>query len=143
MSEPIEDLKLRLKKALEMRDVKQIELAEKTGLSRAAISQYLSGYTMPKTDRIHKLAVALNVSEAWLMGFDAPMERTELSESISTYINSMEEKSIMERFKKEEYALEIAEGYMRLTDSQKQFLVETLRIQLLRNSTLQQQEPQD
>lgn len=75
MSKPICEFKERLAEAIQIREIKQIDLAAKTGLSRAAISQYLSGYTMPKSDRIHKLAVALNVSEAWLMGFDANIDR--------------------------------------------------------------------
>lgn len=68
-------LKDRLRQALSIRNMKSIELAEKTGLSRSAISQYLSGYTAPKSDRIYKICQALNVSEAWLLGFDVPMEK--------------------------------------------------------------------
>lgn len=38
----------RLARALDARDVKQVELAEKTGISKSAISQYLSGAFVPK-----------------------------------------------------------------------------------------------
>lgn len=68
-----EELKVRLKKAMQSRNITQAELARRTGLSRSAINQYLSGYTMPKSDRIYLLAKALDVSEAWLMGFDVPI----------------------------------------------------------------------
>lgn len=34
------------------------------------ISQYLSGVSVPKYDKIYVLSLALGVSEAWLMGYD-------------------------------------------------------------------------
>jgi repressor LexA len=39
------------------------------------MSQYIKGSFEPKQDRIYKIAEALGVSEAWLMGFDVPMKR--------------------------------------------------------------------
>ena len=52
-----------------------VELSTKTKIPKSSISQYLSGYAKPKQDRIYLLASALNVSEAWLMGYDVPIER--------------------------------------------------------------------
>ena len=63
---------IRLKKALAIRGMKQSELSEITGVSKSAISQYLSGSFEPKQDR------ALNVSEAWLMGYDTSIERNSI-----------------------------------------------------------------
>ncbi len=40
----------RLKKAMNIRRIKQVELVEKTGISKSAISQYLSGAFVPKQD---------------------------------------------------------------------------------------------
>ncbi|MFA9375560.1 MAG: helix-turn-helix domain-containing protein [Lachnotalea sp.] len=65
---------IRLKKALELRDMKPIELAEKSGLSKASISQYLNGVYEAKSKALYKLSTALNVNPAWLMGHDVPME---------------------------------------------------------------------
>ena len=76
MGIPKDELKNRLRSALNLRNMKAIELSEKTGIPKSAISQYMSGYAKPKQDRIYLLAHALNVSEAWLMGYDVPMERT-------------------------------------------------------------------
>lgn len=70
----------RLKKALSLRQMKQRDLANATGISESAISQYLSGYARPKDDRVHALAMALDVSEGWLLGFDANMERVDLAQ---------------------------------------------------------------
>lgn len=60
----------RLKKALEMRNMRQIDLSKKTGISKASISQYLSGDVTPKQDKIHLMAKALAVPEIWLAGWD-------------------------------------------------------------------------
>lgn len=76
MSVPVAELKDRLRKALQVRDMKPIELSEKTKIPKSAISQYMSGYTNPKQDRIHLICKALNINEAWLLGYDAPFERT-------------------------------------------------------------------
>lgn len=77
MSTPIDELKNRLKKALSIRNMKPIELSEKTGIPKSAISQYMSGYTKPKQDRIYYISKALNINEAWLMGYDVAMEKDE------------------------------------------------------------------
>ena len=55
--------------------MKQSELCAKTGIPKSAMSQYISGAFEPKQDRIYLMADALNVNEAWLMGYDVPMER--------------------------------------------------------------------
>lgn len=65
----------RIKEAMKKAGIKQVELAEIAGLSKSAISRYLSGEYEPKQVPIYKMAKALNVSEAWLWGYDVPMER--------------------------------------------------------------------
>lgn len=65
----------RIKRALYIRGMKQSELCQATKIPKSAISQYISGAFEPKQDRIYIIAKALRVSEAWLMGFDVPMER--------------------------------------------------------------------
>ncbi len=65
--------------ALSLRKMKQSELCNKTKIPKSAMSQYLSGAFEPKQDRIFLMAEALNVNEAWLMGYDVPMERKEIA----------------------------------------------------------------
>ena len=65
----------RLKEALELREMSQTELSKKTGISKAALSQYMKGLYRAKQDRVELLANALNVSEAWLMGYDVPITK--------------------------------------------------------------------
>ena len=67
--------KNRLVQAMQHRGIKAAELAKRTGLSKAQISQYTNGVYEAKQTALYKLAVALDVSEAWLMGYDVDMER--------------------------------------------------------------------
>lgn len=71
------EFKDRLKEAMVLRNITQAELCTLTKISKSAISQYLSGNFKPKQNRIYILAKALNVSEAWLMGYDVSPTRTE------------------------------------------------------------------
>ena len=68
-------IKERLKQAIQMRGIKQVELADKTGIDKGQISSYLSGKYKPKQENLSLLAAALDVSEYWLMGLDVEMER--------------------------------------------------------------------
>lgn len=77
----------RIKEALKMRDMIQADLAEKTGLAKSAISSYINGKYEPKQQAIYLMAKALNVSEAWLMGYDVPIKNTKKSEIIDTFFN--------------------------------------------------------
>lgn len=65
----------RIRAALSIRGMKQSELCQITKIPKSAISQYISGCFEPKQDRIYLIAKTLDVSEAWLMGYDVPMER--------------------------------------------------------------------
>ena len=65
----------RIQKAMELRGLKQTDLVEKTGISKGALSSYISGRYIPKQNNTFLIAKALNVNEAWLMGADVPMER--------------------------------------------------------------------
>ena len=60
----------RLRLALDNNNMKQVDLAQKTGIPKSAISQYLSGKVNPKQDKIFLMAEALGVTEAWLMGVE-------------------------------------------------------------------------
>lgn len=68
------EIKDRIKIAMEIRDIKQSELVEKTGIDKGQLSSYISGRYKPKQINIQLIADALSVDEAWLMGYDVPME---------------------------------------------------------------------
>lgn len=66
----------RLNEAIEAAGMRPIDLCEKTGIPKSMLSYYLNGKTKPKADRLHIIAKALDVSEAWLLGYDVPKYRT-------------------------------------------------------------------
>lgn len=68
----------RLNEAMKRAGKKQADLVRDTGLNRGTISRYLSGEVEPRQDAAYKLALALNVSETWLWGYDVPMERSDV-----------------------------------------------------------------
>ncbi|HCY7018116.1 TPA: helix-turn-helix domain-containing protein [Staphylococcus aureus] len=65
----------RLKQIMSERKISQSELSRRTGIGRNSISDYLNGKYEAKQDKVFELAKALNVSEAWLMGFDISKNR--------------------------------------------------------------------
>ena len=69
--------KNRIREALSIRNMKQVELAEKTGIPKGTINNWLSQRYQPKQRALMKMAKALEVSEMWLAGYDVPMERPE------------------------------------------------------------------
>ena len=65
----------RIREALSLRGMKQVELCEKTGIKKSALNNWLSQRWQPKQEPLYKMARALDVSELWLAGYDIPMER--------------------------------------------------------------------
>lgn len=74
----------RLEQIMRSRNMRQVDIlnaaepyCKKYGikLGKNDMSQYVSGKVEPKQDKLTILGLALNVSEAWLMGYDVPAER--------------------------------------------------------------------
>lgn len=85
----IETFQNRLNKAMQIRNIKQVELVEKTGLDKTLINKYLSGISNASQQKLTKLADALYVNEVWLMGYDVPMERNLNTYKIDKFGNSV------------------------------------------------------
>ena len=94
MNEQKEACFRRIRQGMELRGMKAVDLVQATGIGKSAISQYISGKYEPKQVAIHKIAKALNVSEAWLMGYDVPMQRIEEIKTVVT----REEKTFLDLF---------------------------------------------
>ena len=58
----------RLTEAMQARGIRASELARRTGLSKARISQYVNGKFVPKPEALLDIAEVLGVSELWLLG---------------------------------------------------------------------------
>lgn len=74
----------RIKQAMKSSNLKQVDIVNKaktlekeTGikLSKTDLSQYVNGKVIPGQKKLYVLAKALNVSEAWLLGYDVESER--------------------------------------------------------------------
>ena len=63
-----------LKKAMEARNISQLELSEQTGLGKSSVSQYVSGKNVPKDRALKKLADALDCSVEYLLATEKEVE---------------------------------------------------------------------
>ena len=88
-----ENTAIRLKTIMNMRGLRQIDILNLTvpycqkynvKMNKSDISQYCSGKTEPNQEKLFILGNALNVSEAWLMGYDVPMQAEQIAPS-NTY----------------------------------------------------------
>ncbi|SEN73840.1 Helix-turn-helix domain-containing protein [Amphibacillus marinus] len=74
----------RLNQIMSERNLKQVDILNLTKrfthgnlkISKTDLSQYVNGKTEPRPDKLFILAKALEVNEAWLMGYDSRKERT-------------------------------------------------------------------
>ena len=66
---------VRLKEALTAKNIKPSDLAKKTGIGKSSISDWLAGRYEAKQDKVYRIADALDINEAWLMGQEVPMEK--------------------------------------------------------------------
>ena len=114
--ERIENLGQRLTKALSIRNMKPSELCDITKIPRSSMTTYMSGDYEPKQDRIYLISKALNVSEAWLMGYDVPMSKNTPSKQELT--------------ESEEIMLNL---FRRLTEENQKVVVEWMRIATLKH----------
>lgn len=76
----------RLNQLMSERGLKQVDilnmsipLQERTGIkmSKSHLSQYVNGKSQPDQHKLYLLSKTLNVSEAWLLGYDVPKEDRE------------------------------------------------------------------
>lgn len=91
----------RLKQIMREKNLKQVDILEKAKpycdkynvkLGKSDLSQYISGRNNPAQKKLAVLSMALNVDEAWLMGFEVPMERkATTSNELLDMINSLDE----------------------------------------------------
>lgn len=65
----------RIQEGMEMRNLRQVDIVERTGINKGALSSYISGRYKPKQTNIYLIAKALDVNEAWLLGLDVPPDR--------------------------------------------------------------------
>lgn len=92
----------RLNKLMSERNLKQVDilnmslpLQKETGIkmSKSHLSQYVNGKSSPDQYKLYLLAKTLNVSEAWLLGYDVPKEDKKNDvPSIESIYNQLDQK---------------------------------------------------
>lgn len=87
----------RLQLALSNANMKPQELADKSGVSKASISQYVNGSHAPSNISSGKMGKVLNVEPMWLMGFDVEMRKEISSESASEDMELLKKFSLLNR----------------------------------------------
>ena len=105
-----ENTAIRLKKLMNERNLKQVDILEMTKpycakydvkMNKSDLSQYVSGKVEPNQDKLFVLARALRVNEAWLMGFDVEMEKDISASGASNDIELIEKFSLLNKRDKE------------------------------------------
>ena len=63
---------------MKLRGMTASELSAKSGLAKSSVSRYLSGENIPRSIAIGKMANALNVSPAWILGYNLTIDGQEI-----------------------------------------------------------------
>lgn len=79
----------RLNEGMRMTGKKAVDVARETGIDNASISNWRHGKYEATQTGIYLLARCFNVNEAWLMGFDVPMEREPRPDDVSDFTFAM------------------------------------------------------
>lgn len=80
-NDKISNLPSRLKEILEIKNINQKELSELSGIRASSISDWINNKYEAKQDKIYLLSKALDVSPAWLMGFDVDIDNHKKNEA--------------------------------------------------------------
>lgn len=71
------EIKDRLYELLIINNEKPVDMAKRTDIPKSSLSLYLNGKREPRQNILTKIAMAYDIEEAWLMGFDVQMDRKE------------------------------------------------------------------
>lgn len=69
----------RLRQAMFMKGIRQVDIANRTGIKDSKISSYVTGRYKPNAETMVKIADCLGVSAAWLAGEGPDMDPVELT----------------------------------------------------------------
>lgn len=79
MPQDIESIVRRLKEVIDNSEMSYVELEKKTGVSKSALQRYANGSTKKiPIDVIQAIASAVNVSAAWIMGWEEKEESSDI-----------------------------------------------------------------
>lgn len=78
----------RFSEAMNLRNIRQRDIANNTGISKAKINQYVHGKYTPRYATALKISESLNVNVGWLMGYNVPMEDKQNNSTQNTDIDN-------------------------------------------------------
>lgn len=110
----------RLKIAMSEKNINLTKLSNMTGISKPLISNYLSGNYEAKQQNIYKLAEVLEVTPAWLMGYDVPIDDIKWSEFFKEKIDLIENHKKNQEF--DELDLLFSKNKDILTEDDKEYI---------------------
>ena len=91
---------------MEEKKIRQVDLCNKTGINKGLMNSYINGVCKPKHEKLKKLSEALDVSEAWLMGYD-------IEDAIRKETNNT--------------ILELLNNYLKLSTNQQEIILELIK----------------
>ena len=132
--ERIESCGQRIAKALKIREMKQADLCKLAKVPKSSLSLYLSGAYEPKQSRIYDIAKVLKVDEAWLLGYDVPMEKQKNLPTDEKTLTE-EEKEWLDLFRRipkssQPLACLLLDSVSQLPEERQQMALEMVRIAL-------------
>lgn len=78
------DLAERLTLLRKANGISQLELAEKLGVSRQAVSRWETGASVPSTEKLISLSKLYSVSIAYLIGEEDTLQKNDIEPNVST-----------------------------------------------------------
>lgn len=95
------DFSSRLRYAMQYSGMRATDLSELTGISRATISEYMSGRYVPKQRNLGRLAKVLHVQPTFLMGLTefSPAEKPSFAEKPEAVELNTQEKLMLARYR--------------------------------------------
>lgn len=122
----------RLKQIMQERNLKQVDILNLTlpickkynvKMNKSDISQYVSGKVEPSQEKLSVLGMALNVTETWLMGFDATRERSQNSDKS---IPILEQMDLWNAIKDDKEMVKALDKYLTLSEEKKKHVINTI-----------------
>lgn len=118
----------RLHQIMEERNLRQIDILNRCDpyckkynvkINKSDLSQYVSGKVEPSQEKLVILGMALNVTEAWLMGLDVSPEREDFSD---------ESAHLVAKLVRDPELSKALQKYFELSEAKKKHVIELINL---------------
>lgn len=127
--------KERIIEAMKIRHMNQADIVRKAQpfceahglkMNKSDVSQFVSGKVIPSQWKVSILADALNVNEAWLMGYDVPMDRYVATENAPDSVRELDEYIVQQLTSVTDTRLAFVLEFLKLPEAQAQRVMDFL-----------------